>query len=161
MERILGNNWMAVALSILGVMYPMQFNEEALTLSNPVHAVAPRNGNTVAKPVAHRSVKANTLVANSRLYTYTFTGQASSEGQPSANARVEIRVTSDSAADIHEVMTGPDGRYSLSVPVTGSLSETLSWEIRGVTADLKQASLEGHQILTDEHTVEMIAPLVF
>jgi hypothetical protein len=164
MERILGNNKLALALSILGVMYPMQFNKEVLALSNPAHAVVPFNWNSVVSavvPMVHRAVKSNALRVNSRAYTYTFTGKATFEGLPLANARVEIRVTSDSAADIHEVITDPNGRYTLSVPVTGNESETLSWEIRGLTSDLKQAHLEGHQILTHEHTVKMVAPLHF
>jgi hypothetical protein len=164
MEKTLVNNWMTVALSILAVMYPMQFNKEVLALSNPVHAVLPFDSNTPVKamtPMARRSVRPNALRASSRLYTYTFTGKATYEGQPLANASVEIRVTSEYAAEFHMVTTGRDGRYSLSVPVTGKPNEPLSWEIRGLTADLKQANTEGHQILTHEHEVEMITPLVF
>jgi hypothetical protein len=164
MEKTLVNNSLAIVLSVMGLIYPMEFNSDVLALSNPVNPVAPLHWDTPAKPmtrVAQRSAHFNALRADSRLYSYTFTGTATYEGQPLANASVQIRLTSEYAADFHTVTTGPDGRYSLSVPVTGKPNDPLSWEIRGLTFDLKQANLEGHQILTQEHAVKMDNPLVF
>jgi hypothetical protein len=48
------------------------------------------------------------------------------------------------------VTTRADGRYSVTVPVKGKPNETLSWEIRAFTPDLREADLEGHQILRDD-----------
>ena len=161
MERIPVNNWLTVALFMLCALYPMQLSRDVLAIASPLNAVAAYNQPLAIEPVSPRVVKSNGLNAPSRSYTYTFTGLATFKGQPMTNVRVEIRVTSEYAADIHEVTTGPDGRYTLSVPITGKASETLSWEIRGVTSNLKQTNWEGHQILTDEHAVQMVTPLVF
>ena len=160
MERILIKKWLVVALSILGAIRPMQtYKEEKPVPQNPVHEVNSVARQAAAKRSVHPKRRPTNLVADSRSYSYTFRGLATAEGQPATNARVEIRVTSDYAADMFQVSTGSDGRYTLTVPVTGKPNQTLSWEIRGLTSDLKAAGQAGHQILTDEHAVELDIPL--
>ncbi len=182
MKKTFAKNWFTVALSIIGLASPILLNNMSNEMGRKVALkhhrtlIATQVGAPAADlaavpdatPVASdQDMKQtdtliaqtppikNTFLASAREYTYTFAGQATFDGRPCPNARVEIRVTSEYGADIHQVTTGPDGRYSLAVPVTGKPNETLSWEIHALTPDYKEADLEGHQILREEPSIQM------
>jgi len=160
MERILEKNWLIATLTILGLIYPMQFHEATARVKPAQPAVTPTK--TVSKKLAAtRPAESTSQNPIGPVYTYLFSGQAVSDGQPLANTRLEIRVTSEYGADIHYTTTDKDGNYTLPVSVMGHPNQTLSWEIRGVTPDLKQVNQEGRQILTDKHVVQLAIPLPF
>src|SRR4029077_9781421 len=121
MKAILLRNWLTVVLSFVSTLSPIHSMKEAIPQPHPTAVVVKLPQKNLAvmplevKPIQEKAP----LLASALNYTYTFTGQATIGGQPCSNTRVEIRVTSDKGSDIENVTTGADGRYSVSIPVTG------------------------------------------
>jgi hypothetical protein len=161
MKTIILRNWLSVVLSFVSTFSPVHTIKEAIPQSHPVAVVAKASQNLPVKHLASRSLDTAFLMASAKQYNYVFAGQATCEGQPCSNARVQIEVTSEYGSNVREATTDANGRYSVSMPVKGEPNQTLSWEIHGLTSDFKKADLEGHQILSDDSSIQMSAPLMF
>ena len=150
MKNFLLDNWMPLIASALTAFCILHVQKPTAHVKHPHPMIAPLTVAEVPTPAAESAAPNG--------YTYTFSGLAMANGQPMANTALEIRITTEVSADVHHTMTDVGGHFSLPVSFAGEPNQTLSWEIRGVTADLKQVTLEGHQILTDNHIVQMAVP---
>ena len=164
MRTLLMRNWLSLLMSFFTTLSPVQITKEAIPQTHPgaLVAQAKRPIALAVKLKATRPAEKTSSPLNSfHGYAYTFAGQATLDGEPCPNARVEVRVTSGYGFDIQNVQTGPDGRYRVTLRVQGEPTDTLSWEIHALTPDFKKAELEGQQILMDEHAVQLNNPLIF
>jgi hypothetical protein len=157
MKNILLRTWLGTILSVMGFFSPVAkavLPEPALlhpsTLSTRAISVKP-----VIRHTLNQDITGMNLHGNEKAYTYVFAGKAVQNGQPSANTRVTVHLITSDTTLVREAITDAEGTYNLTLPVTGEPSETVHWEISALTPEMKQASLEGHQILMDDSTIQL------
>ncbi|HVO33901.1 MAG TPA: hypothetical protein VMU17_08290 [Elusimicrobiota bacterium] len=88
--------------------------------------------------------------ANVHVFTYTFSGQATDNGQPCAKTNIVIRVNSSQSAQLKSVTTQNDGRYSISFRISALQNEPVQWSIEAHRRDLPTLKLEGQRITMQE-----------
>ena len=97
-------------------------------------------------------------------YTYVFTGTVLSKGLPCPNAKVFVKMTTDSQPDrLQETVAGTDGTYELRVSIAGGENESAMWTLvaqaPGASA-LDTVEIHGSAIMTlDRETVTVLKPI--
>jgi hypothetical protein len=159
MKIYLFRYWPSIVISILGIAGPSQIAKDSRLQAAPIPAAVARS-QALNKPT-FQIIKTAPLMTFTQRYTYVFAGTAICQGQPCPNARIEVRVTSEFGEQIQHIITRSDGTYKTAFHLIGTPNETMSWEVNALTSDFQKVYLAGHQILTDELSVQMDLPLTF
>ena len=142
MKKILLDSWLIFVLSLGSVMVPA-----------PVLAA---NKGTVSYGVELGSAE--------QTYTYVFTGTVLSQGRPCPNAKVLVKISTDSEPDrFQETIAKADGSYELKVAVSGDENEAAQWTLVAqapYASALDTVEIHGSAILTvNQNTVLVQRPI--
>jgi hypothetical protein len=93
-------------------------------------------------------------------YTYVFTGVVRNQGRPCPNARIQLQLSTGSKTDmIQDTVAGEDGRYELTVAVSGNPKSAADWKLVAQapnTSTLDSTEVTGRMILTQNEDTVMV-----
>lgn len=173
MKGYMLKGWLIMVVSLFTSLSPASVNREFIPPPNSGTAQAahaPRNASQrvaiqrelpPAPSAQNPDVDRMALTPLANTYTYVFSGVATVQGQPCANAKVAIRLSTPKGEEVRNILTRADGSYSVTMSLTGAPDDPVRWEIQALSPNFQSVNLDGRLILLDQTTVTVEKPLNF